>query len=94
MRGEERVFGAVPAQRDAPAAGQAVYGVEDLIPAVVWQKDDERIQPDHGLFFEVAEMKASIQAAGLLLEEVIQRDPYPDVEAATQRAYIFARKPE
>jgi hypothetical protein len=29
--------------------------VEDLIPAVVGQKNDERIQPDHGLFVEVAE---------------------------------------
>lgn len=46
------------------------------------------------MFFEVAEMKTRIQAAGLLLEEVIQRDPYPEVEAQTQRAYIFAHKPE
>jgi len=46
------------------------------------------------IFFEVAEMKANIQSAGLVLEEVIQRDPYPDVEVATQRAYIFAHKPE
>jgi SAM-dependent methyltransferase len=45
------------------------------------------------MFFEIAEMKAHILDAGMLLEEVIQRDPYPDIEAQTQRAYIFARKP-
>jgi SAM-dependent methyltransferase len=44
------------------------------------------------LFFEVDEMKAYLTAAGFELTEVIQRDPYPEVEVQTQRAYIFARK--
>lgn len=44
-------------------------------------------------FFETEEMKACLTKAGFELEEVIERDPYPGVEAQTRRAYIFARKP-
>jgi SAM-dependent methyltransferase len=45
------------------------------------------------LFFEREEMKAYLTTAGFELAEVIERDPYPEVEVATRRAYIFARKP-
>lgn len=45
-------------------------------------------------FFETEEMKDYLKAAGFELEEVIERDPYPDVEYPSRRAYIFARKPE
>ncbi|MHC5747035.1 MAG: class I SAM-dependent methyltransferase [Nostoc sp.] len=44
-------------------------------------------------FFETAEMKDYLQTAGFELEEAIERDPYPDGEVQTRRAYIFARKP-
>ena len=44
-------------------------------------------------FFETEEMKAYLGAAGFELEEVIERDPYPDIEVQTRRAYVFARKP-
>jgi GNAT superfamily N-acetyltransferase/SAM-dependent methyltransferase len=44
-------------------------------------------------FFETEEMKGYLSAAGFELEEVIERDPYPDIEVQTRRAYIFARKP-
>lgn len=45
-------------------------------------------------FFESAEMKEYLTAAGFDLEEVIERDPYPpEVEYQSRRAYIFARKP-
>jgi SAM-dependent methyltransferase len=43
------------------------------------------------LFFETAEMKAQLRAGGFDLAEVIERDPYPDVEYQSRRAYIFAR---
>lgn len=43
-------------------------------------------------FFETAEMKDYLQTAGFELEEAIERDPYPDIEVQTRRAYIFARK--
>jgi hypothetical protein len=44
-------------------------------------------------FFETEEMKGYLGVAGFELEEVIERDPYPDIEAQTRRAYVFARKP-
>lgn len=43
-------------------------------------------------FFETEEMKGYLKAAGFALEEVIERDPYPDVEYPSRRAYIFAKK--
>ena len=44
-------------------------------------------------FFETEEMKGCLTKAGFELEEVIERDPYPDIEVQTRRAYVFARKP-
>ena len=38
-------------------------------------------------------MKGHLTQAGFELEEVIERDPYPEVEVQTRRAYVFARKP-
>ena len=45
-------------------------------------------------FFRPQEMAASLRAAGFEVEEVVEREPYPDVEHQSRRAYIFARKPE
>lgn len=53
---------------------------------------DEKVSLDFH-FFETAEMKNSLRAAGFELAEVIERDPYPDIEYQSRRAYIFARKP-
>ena len=39
-----------------------------------------------------ATISESLRAAGFLVEEVIEREPYPDVEYQSRRAYIFARK--
>ena len=44
-------------------------------------------------FFETEEMKSYLTEAGFEIEEAIERDPYPDVEFPSRRAYIFARKP-
>ena len=46
------------------------------------------------IFFETTEMKDYLTTAGFDLDEVIERDPYPQVEYPSRRAYIFARKPE
>ncbi len=44
-------------------------------------------------FFETEEMKGYLVAAGFGVEEVIERDPYPEaVEYQSRRAYIFAKK--
>jgi hypothetical protein len=45
------------------------------------------------IFFERDEMRGYLEAAGFTVDEVIEREPYPDVEVATQRVYIFAHKP-
>jgi len=46
------------------------------------------------IFLERPEMKGFLQEAGFELEEAIERDPYPDIEHQSRRAYLFARKPE
>jgi ubiquinone/menaquinone biosynthesis C-methylase UbiE len=38
-------------------------------------------------------IRLDLEAAGLAIEEVIERGPYPEVEYQSQRAYIFARRP-
>jgi hypothetical protein len=43
--------------------------------------------------FEREDMKGHLQTAGFELQEVIERDPYPEVEYPRRRAYIFVRKP-
>ena len=43
-------------------------------------------------FYQTAAMKAYLQEAGFRLEEVIEREAYPDIEVQTRRAYLFARK--
>jgi SAM-dependent methyltransferase len=45
------------------------------------------------IFFETGEMKGYLKTAGFELQEVIERDPYTEVEYPSRRAYIFARKP-
>jgi ubiquinone/menaquinone biosynthesis C-methylase UbiE len=45
------------------------------------------------IFFETAKMKDYLRTAGFDLNEVIERDPYPEVEYPSRRAYIFAQKP-
>lgn len=44
-------------------------------------------------FFETEEMKDYLEAAGFEIEEAIEREPIPEVEVQTRRAYIFVRKP-
>jgi SAM-dependent methyltransferase len=45
-------------------------------------------------FFQPAEIRRHIEAAGFAIEEIIEREPYsPEVEYQSRRAYIFATKP-
>ncbi|HSK70875.1 MAG TPA: class I SAM-dependent methyltransferase [Pyrinomonadaceae bacterium] len=45
------------------------------------------------IFYETEEMKEQLKTVGFELQEVIEREPYPEVEYQSRRAYIFARKP-
>ena len=44
-------------------------------------------------YYPPNEMEGWLNEAGFDLEETIIRQPNPEVEVATQRAYLFARKP-
>jgi SAM-dependent methyltransferase len=44
------------------------------------------------LFFQPAEIRLGLEAAGFTIEEVIEREPYPEVEYRSRRAYIVATK--
>jgi SAM-dependent methyltransferase len=44
-------------------------------------------------FFRTEEMKGYLSAAGFEVVEIVEREPYPDVEHQSRRAYIFAEKP-
>jgi SAM-dependent methyltransferase len=45
-------------------------------------------------FYQPAEMEAWLKEAGFEWEETLVREPNPDVETPTRRAYLFARKPK
>jgi SAM-dependent methyltransferase len=44
-------------------------------------------------FFRSDEVAGYLKSAGFEIDELIERDPYPEVEHQSRRAYIFARKP-
>lgn len=44
-------------------------------------------------FFQHEEIADDLRAAGFEIEQMIEREPYPDVEHQSRRAYIFARRP-
>jgi SAM-dependent methyltransferase len=45
-------------------------------------------------FFQPSAIRRYMEAAGLEIEEIVERGPYaPEVEHQSQRAYIFARRP-
>jgi SAM-dependent methyltransferase len=46
------------------------------------------------VFFQPDDVIARFEAAGLEVQETTLRYPYPDVEVATRRAYILARRPD
>jgi SAM-dependent methyltransferase len=45
-------------------------------------------------FFRSDDVADELRAAGFEIEEIIEREPYPDVEHQSRRCYIFARRPK
>ena len=45
-------------------------------------------------FFRSEEIASALRATGFEVDEIIERDPYPEVEHQSRRAYIFARRPQ
>jgi hypothetical protein len=44
------------------------------------------------IFFQPSEIRLDLEAAGFTIDEIVEREPYPEVEYTSRRAYIFARK--
>lgn len=44
-------------------------------------------------FFQANEIAKHLREVGFEIEEIIEREPYPEVEHPSRRAYIFARRP-
>jgi SAM-dependent methyltransferase len=44
------------------------------------------------LLFPPREIVCDLEAVGFVVEEVVEREPYPNVEYPSRRAYVFARK--
>ena|SRR5579859_4759225 len=42
-------------------------------------------------FFPTAEVRAGLEACGFTVLKVVERDPYPDVEHQSRRAYLLCR---
>jgi len=45
------------------------------------------------VFFRPDEMRGFLELAGFEVEEIVEREPYPEVEHQSRRAYVFAKKP-
>jgi SAM-dependent methyltransferase len=45
-------------------------------------------------FFDPKEMEIHLRAGGFLIDAVVERDPYVEVEYPSRRVYILARRPE
>jgi SAM-dependent methyltransferase len=45
------------------------------------------------VLYDPGQVKADLEEAGFVVEEVLERDPYPEVEHPSRRAYISARRP-
>ena len=44
------------------------------------------------VFFQSAEVSECLKSAGFEVEEITEREPYPEVEHQSRRSYIFARR--
>jgi hypothetical protein len=64
-------------------------GDETLHVDELW---DKKIDLDFYLF-TADEIKAYLEAARFIVEEVLEREPYPEVEYQSRRAYLIAQKP-
>ena len=64
---------------------------------------DEMVRPEEMMgqpvaldfwFYRPEQMRGYLEAAGFVVEEIIEREPYaPEVEHQSRRAYVLARKP-
>jgi SAM-dependent methyltransferase len=74
---------------------------EDGVLLIAFHVGDEIVRPNElwgvpvtmDFYLHAPDMvRKDLEATGFVVEEVTEREPYPDVEYQTRRAYIFARK--
>ena len=53
---------------------------------------DQKVSVDF-YFFQPADIAAILTAAGFEVDQILEREPYANVEHPSRRAYIFARRP-
>jgi SAM-dependent methyltransferase len=68
----------------------AFHGGDDTIHLDEWWGHSVSLDT---YFFRADEIQGYVHAAGLAMEEVIARPPYPQVEYPSHRVYMLARKP-
>lgn len=44
-------------------------------------------------FLDPAQIRRMLEKTGFVIDDVVERGPYPDIEFQSRRAYVFARKP-
>ena len=64
---------------------------EDTIHLDEWWS--QKVSVDFFLF-RSDEMAGYLGAAGFEIEEIVEREPYPEVEHQSRRSYVFARRPK
>jgi SAM-dependent methyltransferase len=92
----------LPLQQLATAFSEMWRSLEpDGLLLLAFHVGDEIVSPDElwGVpltmpfyMHSPVKIRETLSAAGFTVEEVIEREPYPDVEHQSRRAYIFARK--
>ena len=46
------------------------------------------------MLFPVDFIRGTLKKCGFRVEEILEREPYPEVEYESRRAYVFAEKPD
>ena len=44
-------------------------------------------------YLDPAQIRRMLEEVGFVIDDMVERGPYPDIEFQSQRAYLFARKP-
>jgi SAM-dependent methyltransferase len=65
----------------------AFHAGDDVVHLDEWW--GERVSVDF-FFFRSEQMRCFLESAGFIVEEIIEREPYPEVEHPSRRAYVFA----
>jgi ubiquinone/menaquinone biosynthesis C-methylase UbiE len=63
---------------------------EEVVHIDRWWEQDVNL---NFVFFNTGKIEGLLQEIGFCVDEIIERDPYPEIEHPSQRAYIFAKRP-